>query len=79
MYRSAARNRPGAGAAGGGELGTSRVARIPAFELPRNEPRPRAPRYRTEAKWMHDGMLAPLARMEEPEPVVAREGGRDSA
>ena len=53
---------------------------IPAFELPRNEPNPRPPRHRTEVKWMHDGhTLALLARMEEPDPVVARAGGRDSA
>jgi dienelactone hydrolase len=53
---------------------------IPAFELRRNEPHPRAPRYRTQVKWMHDGRrLALLARMDEPKPVVAREGGRDSA
>ncbi|MCW5977465.1 MAG: acetylxylan esterase [Bryobacteraceae bacterium] len=53
---------------------------VPAFELPRNEPHPRTPRYRTDVKWMHDGRtLALLARMEEPEPVVARQGGRDSA
>ena len=52
---------------------------VPAFELPRNEPFPRAPRYRTQVKWVHDGRtLALLARLEEPEPVVARAGGRDS-
>jgi len=53
---------------------------VPAFELPRNEPYPRPPRYRTEARWAHDGRtLAVFARLEEPEPVVARAGGRDSA
>ncbi len=53
---------------------------VPAFGLSRNEPYPRAPRYRTEIKWMHDGRsLALLARLEEPDPVVARAGGRDSA
>jgi dienelactone hydrolase len=53
---------------------------VPGFELPRNEPFPRAPRYRTQVKWVHDGRtLALLARLEEPEPVVARAGGRDSA
>lgn len=53
---------------------------IPAFGLPRNEPEPRAPEYGTQIKWMHDGRtLALLARMEEPDPIVARAGGRDSA
>ncbi|HUS05604.1 MAG TPA: acetylxylan esterase [Bryobacteraceae bacterium] len=52
---------------------------IPAFELSRNEPERRAPKYRTQIKWMHDGRtLAILARMEEPAPVVARAGGRDA-
>ena len=52
---------------------------IPAFTLPRNEPYPRKPRYPTEIKWMHDGStLGILARMEEPEPVEADNGGRDS-
>ena len=52
---------------------------IPAFTLPRNEPYPRKPRWGTEIKWMHDGRkLALLARMEEPEPVEADSGGRDS-
>jgi cephalosporin-C deacetylase-like acetyl esterase len=52
---------------------------VPAFELPRNEPYPRRPRYRTGIKWVHDGKtLALLVRLEEPEPVVARAGGRDS-
>ncbi len=53
---------------------------VPAFDLPRNEPYPRAPWRRTEVRWVHDGTtLALLARMEEPEPVVARAGGRDSS
>ena len=53
---------------------------VPEFELPRNEPYPRAARYATRVKWIHDGRrLALLLRMEEPEPVVARAGGRDSA
>lgn len=53
---------------------------VAPFELPRNEPYPRPPRYRTEIRWAHDGRtLAIFARMEEPEPVVARAGGRDSA
>ena len=53
---------------------------IPSFSLARNEPDPRAPRYPTRVKWMHDGhTLALLFRVEEPEPVVARAGGRDSA
>ncbi len=52
---------------------------VPAFELPRNELYPRPARYRTQVKWVHDGRtLALLARMDEPEPVVARVGGRDS-
>src|SRR5262249_49745953 len=52
---------------------------IPAFRLSRNEPYPRASRYPTEVKWVHDGStLALLVRAEEPEPVVARAGGRDS-
>jgi dienelactone hydrolase len=52
---------------------------LSAFRLPRNEPDPRAPRYGTEIKWMHDGRtLAILARLHEPDPVVARAGGRDS-
>src|SRR6185503_2335662 len=53
---------------------------LPEFALARNEPSPRAPRYPTRVKWMHDGRkLALLFRMDEPEPVVARVGGRDSA
>src|SRR5258706_8878280 len=53
---------------------------VRAFGLSRNEPYPRAPRYGAEIKWMHDGRtLALLARIEEPDPVVARSGGRDSA
>ena len=49
------------------------------IELLRNEPFPRAPRYATRVKWLHDGKkLALLFRMDEPEPVVARSGGRDS-
>ncbi len=52
---------------------------VPAFELPRNEPSPRAPRYPTQVRWAHDGRtLALLVRAVEPEPVVARSGGRDS-
>ncbi|MBI4626517.1 MAG: acetylxylan esterase [Verrucomicrobia bacterium] len=52
----------------------------PAFALPRNEPAPRAPRHPTRVKWMHDGRtLALLVYVTEPEPVVARAGGRDSA
>jgi cephalosporin-C deacetylase-like acetyl esterase len=52
---------------------------VPAFELPRNEPYPRPARYATRVKWVHDGRtLALLLRMDEPEPVVARAGGRDS-
>ncbi|MCZ2080297.1 MAG: acetylxylan esterase [Bryobacterales bacterium] len=54
--------------------------KVPAFQLPRNEAYPRAPRYSTNVKWMHDGKkLGLLLRLEEPEPVVARAGGRDSA
>jgi dienelactone hydrolase len=50
-----------------------------AFELPRNEPYPRLPRYPTSVRWAHDGRtLALYFRSEEPEPVVARAGGRDS-
>ncbi len=53
---------------------------VPAFELPRHEPDPRPARYPTQVKWMHDGRtLALLVRAVEPEPVVARAGGRDSA
>src|SRR5262249_36456458 len=53
---------------------------VPTFGLSRNEPSPRAPRYRADIKWMHDGRtLALLARLEEPDPVVARAGGRDGA
>jgi dienelactone hydrolase len=53
---------------------------IPSFDLARNEPYPRPPQYATQVKWMHDGRtLALLFRMVEPEPVVARAGGRDSA
>lgn len=53
---------------------------IPVFELPRNEPFPRAPRYATQVRWVHDGRtLALLFRATEPEPVVARAGGRDSS
>ncbi len=53
---------------------------VPAFSLPRHEPWPRAPRYPTEIKWMHDGRtLALLVHVVEPEPMVARVGGRDSA
>ena len=52
---------------------------LSAFTLPRNEPYPRKPRFGTAIKWMHDGRkLAILARMEEPEPVEADSGGRDS-
>src|SRR5207249_6947028 len=41
---------------------------ITAFSLPKNEPYPRAPRYGTQIRWMHDGRtLALIARMEEPE------------
>ena len=53
---------------------------IPSFGLRRNEPDPRSPKYRIELKWGHDGhTLALLARLEEPDPVVARAGGRDAA
>lgn len=53
--------------------------KTPGFELPRNEPYPRAPRHPTTVKWVHDGRkLALFLRMTEPEPVVARAGGRDS-
>jgi dienelactone hydrolase len=53
---------------------------VAAFELPRNDPHWGAPRHSTRVKWMHDGRtLALLLRMTEPEPVVARAGGRDSA
>ncbi len=53
---------------------------VPAFRLPRNEPYPRAPRYPTEVKWMHDGRtLALLVRVTEPGPLVAQHGGRDGA
>ena len=53
---------------------------VPSFELPRNEPFPRAPRHPTRVKWMHDGhSLAVLFHLTEPEPVVARAGGRDNA
>ncbi|MBK9168390.1 MAG: acetylxylan esterase [Bryobacterales bacterium] len=52
---------------------------VPAFSLPRNEPLPRAPRQPTEVRWVHDGRtLSLLVRAAEPEPVVARAGGRDS-
>ena len=52
---------------------------IPSFALPRNEPLARAPRYQTQVKWVHDGKtLALLIHAVEPEPVVARAGGRDS-
>jgi dienelactone hydrolase len=54
-------------------------ANVPDFILPRNEPEPRASRYPARVKWMHDGRtLALLFQVEEPEPVVARNGGRDS-
>jgi cephalosporin-C deacetylase-like acetyl esterase len=53
---------------------------VPSFQLPRNEPRPRAPRYPTEVRWVQDGRtLAIIARATEPDPVVARAGGRNSA
>jgi dienelactone hydrolase len=52
---------------------------VPSFSLPLDEPSPRVPRYPTEIKWMHDGRtLALLVRVVEPDPVVARVGGRDS-
>ena len=52
---------------------------VPAFSLPRNEPFPRAPRYPTQVKWVQDGHTLSLhVRAEEPEPLVARTGGRDS-
>jgi dienelactone hydrolase len=52
---------------------------VRAFTLPQNDPIPRAPNYPTEVKWMHDGhTLALLVHVIEPEPVVARAGGRDS-
>jgi dienelactone hydrolase len=52
---------------------------VPAFTLPRNEPYPRKPRYGTQLKWIHDGRtLAILAQFEEPDPVEADRGGRDS-
>jgi dienelactone hydrolase len=53
---------------------------IPAFSPLRNEPNPRASAHPAQIKWMHDGRtLALIARIEEPDPVVARAGGRDSA
>jgi cephalosporin-C deacetylase-like acetyl esterase len=53
---------------------------VPEFTLARNEPSPRAPRHATRVKWMHDGRsLALHFRVEEPEHVVSRAGGRDSA
>jgi dienelactone hydrolase len=53
---------------------------VPEFGLARNEPLARAPRYPTRVKWMHDGRkLAFFFYVEEPELVVARSGGRDSA
>lgn len=53
---------------------------IPAFEPARNEAYPRRARYPARVKWMHDGRtLALLFYMVEPEPIVARAGGRDSA
>jgi cephalosporin-C deacetylase-like acetyl esterase len=53
--------------------------RISAFALPRNEPFARDPRFGTQIKWLHDGStLALLVKAEEPEPLVARTGGRDS-
>jgi cephalosporin-C deacetylase-like acetyl esterase len=53
---------------------------VPEFTLARNEPSSRAPRHATRVKWMHDGRnLALHFRVEEPEHVVARAGGRDSA
>lgn len=52
---------------------------VPEFVLARNEAYPRAPRHPTRVKWVHDGRtLALFLRMEEPEPVVAGAGGRDS-
>src|SRR5688572_15850581 len=53
---------------------------IPAFSPLRNEPNPRASAYPAQIKWMHDGRtLALIARIDEPDPVVARSGGRDSS
>ena len=53
---------------------------VPAFQLPRNEAARGAPRHPTEVRWVQDGRtLALLIRAAEPEPVVARAGGRDSA
>ena len=53
---------------------------VPVFELPDNETGTVAPRHRTEVRWVQDGTtLALLIRASEPEPVVARAGGRDSA
>ena len=55
-------------------------SQVPSFRLPRNEAQPRAPRHATEVRWVQDGStLALFVRAEEPEPVVARAGGRDSA
>ena len=53
---------------------------IPAFSPLRNEPNPRASAYPAQIKWMYDGRtLALIARVDEPDPVVARNGGRDLA
>jgi cephalosporin-C deacetylase-like acetyl esterase len=50
------------------------------IELARNEPYPRASRYSTKVKVAYYGArLMVLFRADEPEPVVARAGGRDSA
>jgi dienelactone hydrolase len=62
------------------EWGVAAWRGVRAFTLPRNEPAPRIPAYPTEVKWVHDGRtLALLVRATEPDPVVARAGGRDSA
>ncbi|MCC6263252.1 MAG: acetylxylan esterase [Bryobacterales bacterium] len=54
-------------------------ASVPEFTLARNEPSPRAARYPTRVKWVHDGRnLAIAFRAEEPEPLKANANGRDS-
>lgn len=54
--------------------------RIPARELRRSEPFPRKPVFPTRVKWVQDGTtLALLIRCDEPEPLVADQGGRDAS
>lgn len=52
---------------------------VPAFQMLRNEPEARRPRYPTNVRWAHDGQkLVVRFEVDEPEPVVARAGGRDA-